>query len=776
MEDFLSPDVLEHPELHAELVHEMRLEALLATENSPFAIVRAVADPTDDPTLPALTFRVWVIGIVFSGIGAFVNQLFSIRQPSVSISVSTAQLVAFPVGKLFEKALPDWGFTLFGKRHSLNPGPFNLKEHMLITIMANASFGASYASDIIITQAMPFYFDQQFARGIGYQIVNTLGSNFAGYGMAGLTRRFIVFPSFCVWPSILPTLALNKAFHADDSHSVPGPFNRTYNWSRLKTFLVLFVAMFVWFWFPDFIFGALSQFNWMAWIAPNNVAYTAIVSMGFSSGLGLNPWPTFDWNWLGMYPDTPLFAAANLMLGMLIAFFMIVGWWFSNTWNTGYLPINSNRTYDNRGKAYNVSRILTEEKLFDFDKYQQYSQPFMAAGNLVNYFWFFALYSATLTYAIIFHRHEIAYSFRSAYRSFRQSISRKKSDDEKDQTPNDDLAEDVHYRLSKQYKEVPEWWYFIVLLFGLGVGMAGVGAWPTNVSMAVVIFGIILTAIFIIPIGLINSITSLETTLNVLAEFIGGAIVPGNALSMNFFKMYGVMTADQAIAFAKDLKLAHYCHIDQRCTFIAQIVAALVASFIEAAIYNFMMSFKGVCTPDAQFQMVCPGINTFFTAAVFWGTLGPARVFGLHGPYRVLISGFAVGFVAVLIFLGLKKLFPRSKLVRNLHPVAICYGGIQWAPYNFSMYLPGFYLVLISWGYIKRRYLAFWSRYNYILITAFNAGVAVSIIIIFFAVELPGKSIDWWGNNADTGCQAVGCRRLAVPERGYFGPEKGTFN
>lgn len=149
------------------------------------------------------------------------------------------------MGKLFEKALPDWGFTLFGKRYSLNPGPFNLKEHMLITIMANASFGTSYASEIILTQAMPFYFDQPFARQIGYQIVNTLGANFAGLGMAGLTRRFIVFPSFCIWPQTLGTLALNKAFHADDSYSVPGPFGRTYNWSRLKTFLVLFIAMFV---------------------------------------------------------------------------------------------------------------------------------------------------------------------------------------------------------------------------------------------------------------------------------------------------------------------------------------------------------------------------------------------------------------------------------------------------------------------------------------------------------------------------------------------------
>lgn len=94
MDDFLKDDVLQHPEQHAELVHEMRLEALLATENSPYSIVRAAAVPTDDKSMPALTIRVWFIGLIFSGIGAFVNQLFSIRQPGIGIGSDTAQLVA----------------------------------------------------------------------------------------------------------------------------------------------------------------------------------------------------------------------------------------------------------------------------------------------------------------------------------------------------------------------------------------------------------------------------------------------------------------------------------------------------------------------------------------------------------------------------------------------------------------------------------------------------------------------------------------------------------
>lgn len=44
----------------------------------------------------------------------------------------------------------------------------------------------------------------------------------------------------------------------------------------------------------SFIFQALSYFNWMTWIAPENIHLAAIT--GSLSGLGFNPIPTFDWN------------------------------------------------------------------------------------------------------------------------------------------------------------------------------------------------------------------------------------------------------------------------------------------------------------------------------------------------------------------------------------------------------------------------------------------------------------------------------------------------
>jgi hypothetical protein len=93
--DFLfDEDVQANPQAHAKLIHDMFIEAALISNHSPYAEVRAVVSNKDDPTLPSSTIRAWVIGIVYVAIGAFVNQLFSVRQPAISIGSNVAQLMA----------------------------------------------------------------------------------------------------------------------------------------------------------------------------------------------------------------------------------------------------------------------------------------------------------------------------------------------------------------------------------------------------------------------------------------------------------------------------------------------------------------------------------------------------------------------------------------------------------------------------------------------------------------------------------------------------------
>ncbi|KAM3554084.1 hypothetical protein MY1884_006330 [Beauveria asiatica] len=770
IKEFLhNDDVFENPEKHEQLIAEMKIEAALITNNSPYAEVRAVVSNHDDPNMPCSTIRAWVIGIFFSVAVAFINGFFEIRQPAIAVTANVPQLLAFPVGKLFEKVLPDVGFTLFGVRHSLNPGPFNRKEHMLITIMASISKSVPYTNYIIWIQYLPHFFNQSWALSFRYQILIALSTNFIGYSLAGICRRFLVYPSYCVWPQSLVTIALNSAFHGDTNPAVAGPFRTFWRMSRLRFFCIAFTAMFVWFWFPNYIFQGLAYFSWMTWIAPDNAKLSVIT--GGLKGLGLNPLPTFDWNIVIYLWDPlmlPFFSIANNFGGMAITMPVIAAMYYSNVWGAAYLPVNSNKPYDRFAKNYNVSSILDDHGIIDLEKYKAYSPPYLSAANTVVYMIFFAVYSAVVTYAALFHRTEIMMGFRDLINSFRPS---------KKQEVQEGRVLDVHNRLMKAYKEVPEWWYFCTLIFAVTVGCVAIAIYPTYTSVGVVFYGVIMCLIFVVPVGIVYAMTGVEVTLNVLAEFIGGSFVEGNALAMCFFKSYGYVTCAHALAFSNDLKLAHYVKIAPRFTFFAQMVPSLVTTFVYIGIIQFQVRLKDVCTDDAPFRFTCPGINTFFTAAVLWGTVGPKRLWGVGGTYSITLLGFPLGVVIVLLFWLAGKKWPNSAFIRNIHPVVMMNGGLSWAPYNLSQMWPAVPVAAFSWLFLRKRFLGFWSKYNFVLSAAFSAGMAISGLVQFFGLAYNGTEFNWWGNAiVGSGCEdGVSCPHMTLAPGEYFGPGPGEF-
>lgn len=279
-----------NPDQHQQIVGEMKLEAALISTNSPYAEVRAVVDNHDDPNLPVSTLRAWVLGILFAAFISFVNQLFSIRMPAITLMADVSQLLAFPVAKAWERWVPRGvGFTIpfFNQRVELNPGRFNKKEHMLIAIMSNVSVMMLYSNFIFWVQWLPFYFNQPYAGGFGYMLINNLATSFIGYGIAGVARCFLVYPSYCVWPKSLVTIALNSALHNEQNHVVPGPFKKMWSVSRYRFFFIAFCFMFVYFWIPNYAFVALSTFTWMCWIRPWNRELNVLTGMKNGTGVSL---------------------------------------------------------------------------------------------------------------------------------------------------------------------------------------------------------------------------------------------------------------------------------------------------------------------------------------------------------------------------------------------------------------------------------------------------------------------------------------------------------
>lgn len=753
----------EKADLDLLVTREFALKACTAVVyfNSPYPEVRAVADPWDDD-LPCETLRMYIIAMIWVAVGTFMNQFFETRYPSVSISAVLLQMFIIPCGYLSAYILPDWGFTLWGTRYTLNPGPWSYKEQAAATVMFSATSALPYVDSQILVQKMDVFYGQKWAT-LGYQILMMLSTQFLGFGIAGLGRSLLVYPTQNLFMVTFPNLAMNRSFLTPDSAE---PVNG-WRMKRSVFFGIFFMGIFIYQWVPSYLAQFLSTFNWMTWIAPNNFNLAAIT--GTADGLGLNPISTFDWTVLNfaMPLVTPCFSFANMLVGSVVAAVIITpAIYYSNMLNTGYLPINTNHLYDNTGAQYNVTQILTNGEL-DIEKYQAYSPPYYAAANLVVYGTFFAMYPSVFITALLYDWRvmwaalkEIPYSLFGGGKKVA------------------DYDDDVHCRMMAKYDEVPQWWFFAVLLISLGLAIATVKGYPTRAPVWGIFMALGLSFIFLIPIGMLYSQTNQLFSINVLTELIIGYAAP-RPVAMMLIKAYGVNTNLQAIYYIADLKLSLYAKVPFRTSFRIQMIGSLISIIVTIATVNFQMAdIEGLCTSALlkTSRFICPSENTYFSASVMWGAIGPKRMF--NGTYPILKWTFLIGcFIPVPLYL-VRTFFPKSqKYLRYVDPNVMGMGVLSFlAPYNLGYIIPAFYLNIAFLHYIRKKYPAWFLKYNYILMAALTAGAALSIIVIFFSVQYHPKDLEWWGNTVMyNGVDGNGMARLEIPSKGYFGSDPGTY-
>lgn len=643
----------------------------------------------------------------------------------------------------------------------LNPGPWTYKEQMLASIMFGTAGGGSYVTSNIINQKLPMFYNNDWA-GWGYQILLILSTNFMGFSFGGLLRRFVVYPVQAVWPTILPTLALNRALLKPEKRETINGWTI----SKYNFFWVVAIYSFLYYWIPNFLFQSISQFNWMTWIKPDNFNLAMIT--GSYQGLGLNPIPSFDWNILtssGPF-STPFYTSVLSYAGSILGFIVIAAVYWTNSFWSAYLPINTNRLYNNKGEGYRISKILTADSLFDENKYKDYGPPFYAAGNLITYGVFFVIYPFIFVYEIGSRYKDMWASLKSGYKGLR---NHKKSALEE--------FDDPFCRMMLNYKEVPEWCFLIILVISIVLAILCVKLYPAETPVWGIFFAIGINLFFLIPIFQLESRTGFGIALNVLIELIVGYALPGNGLALNFIKALGTNIDSQALNYISNLKWAHYIQLPPRSLYRIQIIGVLIESFINLAVLNWQLNtFKDFCLAQQRQKFSCPGSNTFFSASVIWGVIGPKRVF--DGLYPGLKYCFLIGFLAAIPCL-IFKLYAPKRYTKYFEPTIFIGGIMNYAPGNLSYLTGGLYLSIASMWYLKTRYQAFWEKYNYIFASAISSGIAFSSIIIYFAVYYHDKSISWWGNNVSfEGLDFNGATLLNATEDapdGYFGPRIGHF-
>ena len=423
----------------------------------------------------------------------------------------------------------------------------------------------------------------------------------------------------------------------------------------------------------------------------------------------------------------PWHAIANTIIGVVL-FFMItsIGLHYSGAFYSAYLPISDSTSYDNTQSVYDVKQILTPEFTLDEAAYKAYSPLFLSTTFALAYGLSFATILSLITHTFLFHGTEI-------WTRTKLSLGEEP---------------DVHTKMMRKYKEVPAWWYGLAFLSVLGIALASVLAYDTHLTWWAFFIALLISLVFMIPIGMIQAITNVQLGLNVITEFIIGYMQPGRPIAMMLFKTYGYITMTQALAFASDLKLGHYMKIPPRVLFSGQMVATIWSCFVQVGVLNWAFAnINNICSAKNVNHFKCPNGRVFFTASIIWGLIGPARIFSAGQIYNNLLWFFLAGALAPFIFYGLARAFPKSNF-RYVNAPLIFGGSGLIPPASTINYTTWAIVGFIFNKYLKNKYRGWWSNYNYITSAGLDCGLAISTIIIFLTLQLTNQEApSWWGNN-----------------------------
>lgn len=416
-----------------------------------------------------------------------------------------------------------------------------------------------------------------------------------GYGLVGLVRRALVYPTDMFYPNILPAAATLQALHTDKAN----------NKGKLKIFYIAFFAMLCWEIFPEYIFLMLIGFSIPCLAAPNS----SFVSRFFggangNEGLGVLSF-SFDWQYVGGTGTpmvVPIVATMNNIFGYLLCVVVFMAAYYGNVWNARNFPMLSQELYYANSTAgnyylYDQTLILDSNNVLNETALAEQGTPHLATTYVINLISHNMSIAATFTW-MYFFKYEY---LKPALRMFKPSSIKSMFDfrsynwrfwqsDGKDSRLNDDgtipdLCHDPHFKAMLKYKEVPQWAFLLVLGLSMMVALVCIYEAESGLPWWTFLISIIIAYVMVLFLGSLVALFGFGgRQMQTFIQMVGSYMHPGNPMANMYFTLYGFNSVGQAFQLMQDLKLAQYTKLPPRSTFVAQILGCTIG-----AVFNYIM-------------------------------------------------------------------------------------------------------------------------------------------------------------------------------------------
>ncbi|ORZ33150.1 OPT oligopeptide transporter protein-domain-containing protein [Catenaria anguillulae PL171] len=706
-------------------------------------VVQEIVPDMDHPETPSLTVRVFLLGIPFSIALAFANTIFSFRTNPFTLSPYVGILLAYPIGKFLERYVPNYVWYTRWFKLSLNPGPFTVKEHVLIGIWATTGASGAYGTANIVVQELFYNINLGHLSYIAFLVC----LNLIGFGLSGMMRSWLIRPIQMVWPSVLPFVSLYSAFHgglrrdpATDSDSIIDPKHK----SKLRFFFIVIVACFVYHVLgPQYMSPGLPSIPLLCLLVPKTSFFWRTVVGSQVQGIGAFAL-SLDWSIVGSLPmSVPFWSTVSYTIGNVALQWIATP--LSSYYNWFDAPpfvrdfVNSVTLFDRDGTKFRpeslIKKTSTQGVEVDWAAFEE-RKPFHMTGMFaMAYFASMAQFMSAFVHCIVWYGKDVVQRMRGVNK-IKEGLDR-------------------HCLFIDQYPEVPQWLYMLLLV----VTSAGAIAVFQFTAMAMpwylTLLSIGFSAIACFPIALILATTGVQLYLNVVSQFLLGLLMPGFPIVQMAFKSLAVSVGQNCMTLLGDLKLGHYMKIPPRHVFITQVSASIVSAAASYGAVIFWLNDdqhrqwithdKPRLSSEPGYNWMSNGNRTFYSASIVWGLIGPRRFFFETQYGAVIIWGLLFGALTPIVI----KMFD---LVSGKY---IPWKYVQ-GPLLFSGLVPGadssyvftqFLVALWSQFYMYRYRTSWWKRYNYITACALDVGVALAAFVSIFLLQGFGLEFPKWALN-----------------------------